>query len=126
MGDPVEKVSNSVCADSSKWIFNISTSSYMAVQRNCVSSCLPCQDNVVLAHKTQVECTGFNFIRLSSRLRSGDISVVLLYRVLFVRSLQKSVYSWNSGISIGKCAMINDEDLQVFYKLDSSLVINTS
>jgi hypothetical protein len=64
-------------------------------------------------------------VRLSCRLPSGDISVVLLHRVIFVPSLRKSLYSWNSIKSIGKFALIDDGVLQVVRKSDRSVVINT-
>jgi hypothetical protein len=44
--------------------------------------------------------------------------------VLFVPSLRKSLYSWNSVKSIGKFALIDDGVLQVIRKLDRSVVIN--
>jgi hypothetical protein len=44
---------------------------------------------------------------------------------LFVPSLRKSLYSWNSVKSIGKFALIDDGVLQVVHKLDRSVVINT-
>jgi hypothetical protein len=49
----------------------------------------------------------------------------LLSRVLFVPSLWKSLYSYNSVKSIGKCALIDDGVLQVVRTLDRSVVINT-
>jgi hypothetical protein len=48
----------------------------------------------------------------------------LLRRVLFVPSLRKSLYSWNSVKSIGKFALIDDGVLQVVRKLDRSVAIN--
>jgi hypothetical protein len=45
--------------------------------------------NVVLTDKTQVEYTGVGLVRLSCRLPSGDISVLLVGRILFVPSLRK-------------------------------------
>jgi hypothetical protein len=48
-----------------------------------------------------------------------------LHRVLFVASLRKSLYSWNSIKSIGKFALINDGILQVIRKIDRPVVINT-
>jgi hypothetical protein len=44
--------------------------------------------------------------------------VVLLGRRLFVPSLWKSLYSWNSLKSIGKFALTDDGILQVDRKLD--------
>jgi hypothetical protein len=64
-------------------------------------------------------------VRLSCRLPSGDISVIQLRRFLFVPSLRKSLYIWNSVESIGKFALVDDGDRQVFRKLDRSVVINT-
>jgi hypothetical protein len=64
-------------------------------------------------------------VRLSCRLPSGDISVVLLCHIRIVPSLQKSLYSWISVNSIGKFALIDDCILQVVRKLDRSVVINT-
>jgi hypothetical protein len=49
----------------------------------------------------------------------------LLRGVLFVPNLQKSLYSWNSGKSIGNFALIDEHILQVVRKLDRSVVINT-
>jgi hypothetical protein len=49
----------------------------------------------------------------------------LLRRVLFVPSLRKSLYSWNSVKSIGKFALIDDGGLQIIRKIDRSVVINT-
>jgi hypothetical protein len=97
----------------------------MTPDRNCFESFSSVRGNVVLADKTQVEYTGVGSVRLSCHLPSGDISVVLLRRVLFVPSLRKSLYSWNSVKSIGKFALIDDGVLQVVRKLDRSVVINT-
>jgi hypothetical protein len=83
----------------------------MTPDRNCFESFWSVRGNVVLADKTQVECTGVGSVRLSGRIPSGDISVVILCRVLFVPSLWKSVYSSNSVKSRGKFALIDDGDL---------------
>jgi hypothetical protein len=55
----------------------------MTPDRNCFESFSSVRGNVVLADKNQVEYTGVGSVRLSCRLPSGDISVVLLRRVLF-------------------------------------------
>jgi hypothetical protein len=123
---PVQEVANTVSSKSSKWIFDTGTSSHMTLDRNCFESLSSGRGNVVLADKTQVEYTGVGSVRLSCRLPSGDISVVLLRRVLFVPSLRKSLYSWNSVKSIGKFAVIDDGGLEVVRKLDRCVVINTS
>jgi hypothetical protein len=72
----------------------------------------------------QVEKTSVGSICLSYRLQSGDMSVVLLYHVLVIPSLRKSLYSWTSVKSIGKFAIINHPISQVVPKLDSSAVSN--
>jgi hypothetical protein len=97
----------------------------MTPDRNCFESFSSVRGNVVLANKTQVEYTGVSSVRLSCRLPSGDISVVLFHRVLFVPSLRKSLYSWNSVKSIGKFTLIDHGVLRVVRKLDRSVVINT-
>jgi hypothetical protein len=97
----------------------------MTPDRNCFESFLSVSGKVVLADKIQVEYTGVSSVRLSYHLPSGDISVVLLHRVLFVLSLRKSVYSWNHVKLIGKFALINDRVLQVVHKSDRSVGINT-
>jgi hypothetical protein len=97
----------------------------MSPDKNCFESFSSVRGNVVLADKTQVEYTGVGLGRLSCPLPSGGISVVLLRRVLFVPSLRKSLYSWNSAKSIGKFALIDDGILQVVRKLDRCVVIHT-
>jgi hypothetical protein len=84
----------------------------MTPDKNCFESFSSVGGNVVLADKTQVEYTGIGSVHLSYRLPSGDISIVLLYRFLFVPSLRKSLYSWNSVKSIAKFALIDDGVLQ--------------
>jgi hypothetical protein len=79
--------------------------------RNRFKSFSSVRGNVVHADKTQVEYTGVGSVRLFCRLPSGDISVGLLGRVLFVPSLRKSLYSWKSVKSIGKLALIDDRVL---------------
>jgi hypothetical protein len=64
-------------------------------------------------------------VRLSCRLPSGAIFVVMMHRVLFDLSLPKSLYRWNSIKLIGTFALIDDGVLQVVRKLDRSVVINT-
>jgi hypothetical protein len=97
----------------------------MTADSNCFESFSSFRGNVVLADKTQIEYTGVGSVRISCHLPSGDISVVLLSRVLFVPSLRKSLYSWNSLESIGKFTLIHDGVLQIVRKLDRSVVINT-
>jgi hypothetical protein len=97
----------------------------MTPDRICFESLSSVRGNVVLADKTQVEYTGVGSVRLSCRLPSEDFSVILLCQVLFVPSLWKSLYSWNSVKSIGKYALIDDGILQVVRKLDRSVVIHT-
>jgi hypothetical protein len=53
------------------------------------------------------------------------MSLGLLHRVLFVPSLQKSLYSLNRVKSIGKCALINDSVIQVVRRLDTSVRIKS-
>jgi hypothetical protein len=96
MAAPIQEVANTVSSNSSKWIFNTGASSHMTRDRNCFESFSSVRGNVVLADKTQVEYTAVSSVRRSCRLPSGEISVVLLHRVLFVQSLRKSLYSWNS------------------------------
>jgi hypothetical protein len=122
---PVQEVANTVSSNSSKWIFNTGAFSHITPDRNCFESFSSVRGNVVLADKTQVEYTGVGLGRLSCRLPSGDISVVLLRRSLFVPSLWKSLYSWNSVKSIGTFALIDDGVFQIIRKLDRSVVINT-
>jgi hypothetical protein len=97
----------------------------MNPDRNCFESFLSVRGNVVLVDKTQIEYTGVGTVRLSCSLPSGDISVVLLCRVVCVPSLLKSLYSWNSVKLKGKFALIDDGILQVIRKLNRSVVINT-
>jgi hypothetical protein len=108
-----QEVANTVSANASKWIFDTGASSHMTLDRNCFKSFSSVQGNVVLADKTQVESTGVGSVPLSCRFPSGDISVVLVCHVLYVPSLRKSLYSWNSVKSIGKFALIDDGVLQV-------------
>jgi hypothetical protein len=122
---PIQEVTNTVSSNSSKWIFDTGESSHMTPDRNCLQSLSSVRSNVVLADKTQVEYTGVGSVRRSCRLPSRDISVVLLRRILFVPSLQKSLYSWNNIKSIGKFALIDDGVLQVVRNLDRSVVIYT-
>jgi hypothetical protein len=49
----------------------------------------------------------------------------MLHRVLFVPSLQKSWYTWQSVKSITKFALIYDGTLQVVCKTARSVAINT-
>jgi hypothetical protein len=93
MGAPVQEVANTVSSNSSDWIFDTGAASHMTPDRNYFESFLSVRGNVVLADKTQVEYTGVSSVRLSCRLPSGDISGVLLRRVLFAPSLRKSLYS---------------------------------
>jgi hypothetical protein len=125
MAAPIQKVANTISSNSSKWIFDTGASSQMTPHRNCFKSFSSVRDNVILADKTQVEYTGIGSVRLSGHLPSGDISVVLLHRVVFVRSLRKSLYIWNSCKSKGKFTLIDDSILQVVHKLDRSVAINT-
>jgi hypothetical protein len=90
----------------------------MTLDKNRFESFSSVTRNVDLAHKTQVEYTGIGSGRTSYRLPSGDISVVLWRRILFVLRLQKSLYCWNSVMSIGNVALIDDGVLQVVSKLD--------
>jgi hypothetical protein len=106
-------------------MFDTGASSHMTPDRNCFESFSSVRGNVVLADKTQIEYTGVSLVRFSSRLPSGDISVVLLHRILFVPSLRKSLYSWNSVKSIEKFTLIDNGVLQGVRKLDRSGVINT-
>jgi hypothetical protein len=122
---PVQEVANTVSSNSSKWIFDTGASSHMTPDRNFFESFSSVRGNVVLADKTQVEYPGVGLVRLSCHHPSGDISVGLLPRVLFVPRLRKSLYSWNSVKSIGKFALIDDGVLQVVRKLNRSVVINT-
>jgi hypothetical protein len=122
---PVQEVANTVSSNSSKWIFYTGASSHTTPDRNFFQSFSSVRGNGVLADKTQLEYTRVSSVRLSSRLPSGDISVVFLRRVLFVPSLRKSLYSWKSVKSIGKFALIDDGVLQVVRKLDRSVVITT-
>jgi hypothetical protein len=80
----------------------------MTPEKNYLESFSSVRGNVVLASKTQVESTSVGSVRLSYRFPSGDISVVLLRRVLFVPSLRKSLSSWNIVKSIGKFALFDD------------------
>jgi hypothetical protein len=96
----------------------------MTPDRHCFESFSSVLGNVVLADKSQVEYTGVGSVCQSCRLPSGDISVVLLHRIVFVLSLRKSLNSWNSVNSIGKFALINEGVLQVVRTLDRSVVIN--
>jgi hypothetical protein len=121
----VQEVANTVSSKSSKSIFDTGASSHMTPGRKCFESFLSVRGNLVLADKTQVEYTSVGSVRLSCRLPSGDISVVLLHRIPFVLSLRKSLNSWNSVKSIGKFTLIDDGVLQVVRKLDRSVVINT-
>jgi hypothetical protein len=97
----------------------------MTPDRNWVESFSSVRGNVVLADKTQVENTGVGSVCLSCRLPSGDISIVLLCSILFVPSLRKSLYSWNTVKSIGKFALIDDGVVQLIRKIHLSVVINT-
>jgi hypothetical protein len=90
MAAPIQQVANTVSSNSSKWNFDSSASSHMTPDRNCFESFSSVRGNVVLADKTQVQYTSVGMVRLSCGLPSGDISVVLLRRVLFVPSLWKS------------------------------------
>jgi hypothetical protein len=105
---PVQDVANTVRSNSSKWIFDFGASSHMAPARNYFESFSSVRCNVLLGNKTQIEYTGVGSVCFSCRLPIGDISVVLLRRLLFGPSLRKSVYSWNSVKSIGKFALIDD------------------
>jgi hypothetical protein len=122
---PVLEVANTVTSNSSKWIFNTGTSSHLTPDRNWFESFSSVRGNIVLADKTQVEYTDVGSVRLSCRLPSGDISVVLLRCTVLVPSLRKCLYSWNSSKLIWKFALIDDGVLQVVRKLDRSVVINT-
>jgi hypothetical protein len=68
---------------------------------------------------------------VSARFASLVVSLVEIFllscciAVLFVPSLRKSLYIWNSVKSIGIFALIDDGVLQVVRKLDRSVVINT-
>jgi hypothetical protein len=97
----------------------------MSLDRNCFESFSSVRSNVVLTDKTQVEYTGIGSVSHPCHLSSGYISVVLLYRVLFVPSLQKSLYSWNSVKWIRKFAAIDDGVFQFVRKLDRCVVIHT-
>jgi hypothetical protein len=122
---PIQEVGNTVSSNSSKWIFDTGASSHMTPDRNCFESFSSVQGIVVLADKTQVDYTGVGSVRLSCRLPTGDISVVLLCSIHFVPSLRKSLISWNSVKSIRKFALIDVGVLQVIRLLDRSVVINT-
>jgi hypothetical protein len=124
-GAHIQDVANTVRSNSSESIFDTGASSHMTPDRNCFESFSSVRSNVVLADKTQVEYTGVGSVHCSCRHSSGDISVVLLHHVLFVKSLRRSLYSWNSVKSIGKFALIDDGVLQVVRKFDRSVVINT-
>jgi hypothetical protein len=97
----------------------------MTSDRNYFESFSSVQGNIILANKTQVEYTDIGSIHLSCHLPSRDISIVLLHRILFFPSLQKSLYSWNSVKLIGKFALIDDGVLQVVHKLERSIILNT-
>jgi hypothetical protein len=118
MAAPVQEVANTVSFNSSKWIFDTSASSHMTRDRNWFQSVSLVRRIVGLTDKTELEYTSVGSVRLSCHLLSGDISVVLLRGVLFVPSLWKSLYSWNSFKSIGKFALIDDGVVQVVRKLD--------
>jgi hypothetical protein len=122
---PVQEVANTVSSNSSKWFFDTGASSHMTPDRNYFKSFSSARGNVVLADTTQVEYIGVGSVRYLCRLPSGDISVVLLCRVLFVPSLRKYLYSWNSVKSIGKFALIDDGVFQVVRNVDRSVIINT-
>jgi hypothetical protein len=96
-------------------MFDSGTSYHMTPHRNFFQSFLSVRGIVVLVDKTQLKYTSIGSVRLSCRLPSGAISVDLLHRVLFVPSLRKSLYSWNSVKSIGKLALIDDGILQVVH-----------
>jgi hypothetical protein len=83
---PVQEVAKTVSSNSLKWIFDIGRFPYLTLDRNWFESILSVRSNVILAQKTQVEYTGIGSVCVSGRLASGDISVVLLYSVLFVLS----------------------------------------
>jgi hypothetical protein len=97
----------------------------MAADRNCFESFSSVHGNVVLADTTQVEYTSVGSVHRSCRVPSGDISVPLLCRYVFIPSLRPCLYRWNSVKSIGKFALIDDGVLQAIRKLDKSVVINT-
>jgi hypothetical protein len=122
---PIQKVTNTVSSNSSKSIFDISTSSHLTPDRNCFESFSSVRGNVVLADNTQVEYISVGSVHLSYGLPSGHISIALLGHLHFFPSLLKSLYSWTSVKSIGKFALIADGVLQVFHTIDRSVVINT-
>jgi hypothetical protein len=49
----------------------------------------------------------------------------VLCGVLFVPSLRKALYSWNSDKSIGTFPLIDDGVVLVVHKVDRYLIINT-
>jgi hypothetical protein len=74
----IEEVANTVIFNSSKWIFDSGTCSYMTPARNDFKSFSSVQDNVVLADKTWVEYTGVGSVHLSCPLWRRDNSLILL------------------------------------------------
>jgi hypothetical protein len=89
---PIQEVTNSVGSNSSKLLFDTSTSSHKTPDTNCFKSFSSVRGNVVLADKSQIEYTSVGSVHLSSHLPNRDISVVLLCCVHFIPSLQKSLF----------------------------------
>jgi hypothetical protein len=125
MAAPIQEVANTVSFNSSTWIVDTGAYSHTTPNRNCLESFSSVRGKIVYPDKTQVDSTGVGLVRLPYCLPSGDISVVLLHRVLIVPSVQTALYSWNSLKSIGKFVLINDGTLQVVHKTDISVVINS-
>jgi hypothetical protein len=86
MAAPIQQVANTVSFKSSKSIFNTGTSSHMTPDRRCFRSFLSVRGNAVLTDMTQVEYTSIGLILRSCRHPSGDISMILFHRILFVPS----------------------------------------
>jgi hypothetical protein len=125
MAAHISDVSNTVSSNSSKWNIETDTSPHMTPDRNSVKSFCSDRGNVFHANKTQVEYTGVGSVHLLWVLPSEDMSVLVLCRVRFVPSLEKSLNSWNSITSIRKFTLIGAGGLQVAGKIDRSVLINT-